>query len=79
MAAQEIKTIDLKKAIRIGMAKKGFDKTEDLSDGGEMSASAINSWIRGDRSPNLKNLEKLAAAFGMKVSDFLKLGEDAAA
>lgn len=65
---------DLALAIRMGMARKGWKGT-DLRQKVKVTSGALTGWLNGDKSPSLVNLKALAAAFDIKLSEFVRLGE----
>ncbi len=45
---------------------------EELAERVGVSVSTINSWIKGTRTPEMGNLQKIASVFGMSLDEFLK-------
>lgn len=48
---------------------------QELSDKINMSRPTISGYEIGDRSPTLKDLEKIADALNIKVWELIKIGE----
>ena len=62
------------KSIKHALVKRGINQTQLAA---QMKCTQV--WINrlaNSRSASMATVESLAAAFDMKVSDFLKLGED---
>lgn len=62
------------KSIKVALAKKGQNQTQLAS---QMNCTQV--WINrlaNSRTAAMPTVESLAAAFDMKVSEFLALGED---
>lgn len=66
--------MDLGKAIRVAMAQRNMNQTELAALIGTKSPNISLMISRG--SSTTDTVKRLADAFEMKVSDFLKLGED---
>lgn len=66
--------MNLRKSVMIALAQRDM-KQKDLADQLGMSQGSM-SQLLGQRSCTGATLEKLAAAFDMKVSEFVRLGED---
>lgn len=66
--------MNLRKSVMIAMAQRDM-KQKDLADQIGMSQGSM-SQLLGQTSCTSATLQKLANAFDMKVSDFVKLGED---
>lgn len=62
------------KSIKHALVKKGMNQTQ-LADQMKCTQVWINR-LANSRSASMATVESLAAAFDMKVSDFLALGED---
>lgn len=62
------------KSLRIALAKKEMSRAQ-LSEALGLSITAVN---RMANNPNwtCESLKKVSAVFGMKVSEFIALGED---
>lgn len=66
--------MDLGKAIRVALAQRDMSQT-DLAE--RMGTKGPNISLMISRgSSTTDTIKKMAEAFDMKVSDFLKLGED---
>jgi len=65
--------MNVRKAARIMMAKKEWGMVE-LAAALGVSIGRVSTMINQDNM-NLKTLEKLAAVFDMKLSEFIALGE----
>jgi transcriptional regulator with XRE-family HTH domain len=66
--------MDVGKSIKVALAKRGINQTQ-LSQ--QMGCTQV--WINrlaNSRTASMPTVESLAEAFGMKVSDFIKLGEE---
>ena len=57
------------------MERTGLNKTL-LAERMEVTKQAVSNWTHGNNTPNIKHLGQLAAAFEMRVSEFISLGED---
>ena len=66
--------MNLRKSVMIAMAQRDM-KHKDLADKVGMSQGSM-SQLLGQTSCTGATLQKLADAFDLKVSDFIKLGED---
>lgn len=64
------------KCIRIALAYKGW-KQGDLAKKLRVQPAAISNLATNRTSPNIDTVQNLAAAFDMKLSEFIALGEDA--
>lgn len=62
------------KSLRIAMVKLGMNQT-DLAKKAGITQSSI-SGLANRENWNCESLQKIAKAFGMKVSEFVALGED---
>lgn len=67
--------MNLPKSIRVGMAMRGLTQGE-LSAITKIHQSNISKMINGKMLITSERLEELATAMGMKVSEFVKLGEE---
>ena len=65
--------MDIKKSLRIAMAQTGITQKEIAESTG--TSQPHISRIKTLGSCNTEFLEKLSTAFGMQVSEFIKLGE----
>lgn len=61
-------------SIKVGITRKGI-KQKDVAAKVGQSPQVISYWATGERQPNVKGIEALAAAFGVPVSEFIKWGE----
>lgn len=69
------KTPDTGKALRVALAKSGGSR-KLLAEAVGLSPNQISRLATGAQSIHGETLGKIAAYFGMKVSEFLALGED---
>jgi len=66
--------MNLRKSVMLALASKEM-KQKDLADQLGMSQGSMSQLVN-QKSCTGGTLQKLASAFGMKVSDFVALGED---
>lgn len=66
--------MDVGKSIRVALAKKGMSQKQLAEQLGMLPTSL--SQLAAQKSCTGSTLNKLAAAFGMKASEFVALGED---
>ena len=66
--------MNLGKSIRVGQAMVGMTQREVASDIG-INVATLNQIAKGKRLCRSDVLERLAACFNMKVSEFIALGE----
>lgn len=52
------------------MAKKGWSANR-LGDLSGLTGSAVAAMLRGEKSPTLRSMKKLAEALGVRVTDLL--------
>lgn len=67
--------MNLPKSIRVGMAMRGMDQG-DLALATGIHRSNISKMINGKMTITDERLGEIAAALNMKVSNFVRLGED---
>lgn len=66
--------MDVGKSIKVALAKRGMNQTQLAK---QMGCTQV--WISrlaNSRTSAMPTVESLASAFGMKVSDFIALGEE---
>ncbi|MBI5498148.1 MAG: helix-turn-helix transcriptional regulator [Deltaproteobacteria bacterium] len=56
--------------LRALMAKKGWSANR-LGDLSGLTGSAVAAMLRGEKSPTLRSMKKLAEALGVRVTDLL--------
>jgi DNA-binding Xre family transcriptional regulator len=66
--------MDTQKSIRIAMAKKGINQKK-LAEDLKMGQSSLSLLMKQDSCTGA-TMRKLAGYFGMKVSEFIALGEE---
>lgn len=66
--------MDIKKSIRVALATKAMNQV-DLATALGMSPSAVSQMLSRE-SITSKNIEKIAAALGMKASELVAMGEN---
>lgn len=66
--------MNLRKSIKVALAQRGMEQ-KALAEQLSMSQSSM-SQLAAQQSCTAATLQKLANAFGMKVSEFVALGED---
>lgn len=67
--------MNLSKSIRVGLAIKGMSQG-DLADATGIHRSNISKMVNGKMSVTTERLSAICDALGMKVSDFIRLGEE---
>lgn len=67
--------MNLPKSIRVGMAMRSMGQN-DLAIATGIHRSNISKMINGKMTITDERLGEIAAALNMKVSDFVRLGED---
>lgn len=67
--------MNLPKSIRVGMAMRGLTQGE-LSAITQIHQSNLSKMVNGKMLITSERLEAISTALGMKVSEFVKLGED---
>lgn len=66
--------MDISKSIRIALARDNR-KQIWLAEQMDVSPAYAGRLVNGTASPGSRTIEKLAAVFGMPVSEFIALGE----
>jgi len=67
--------MNLPKSMRVGLAMRGMGQG-DLAEATGIHRSNISKMINGKMIITHERLESIATALSMKVSEFVKLGED---
>lgn len=67
---------DIEKSVKIALAKAGW-KQYQLAEAIRPATTPqqVNRWISSGNGVRVENLEKMAKALGMKVSELVALGE----
>lgn len=66
--------MDISASVRMGLAKKNMQQDE-LSTIIERRRETVSSWCNGHSKPSSDMQIKIAKAFGVSVSEFIKWGE----
>lgn len=65
--------MNIKKSLKVAMAKNGYT-AQDVANKMNVSRTRIYA-ITNQVSPRNETIERLSEVFGMKVSEFISLGE----
>ena len=66
--------MNISKSLKIAIANKGATQQE-LSKYMGVDHNSVSRYANNTSSPTLKNLELMCEFFGVKVSEFIQLGE----
>lgn len=67
--------VDIKRSIRRAIAERGYENTHDFCHKTGLNYMSVRHWYTSGRRPSLDNLERLAEALDMRLSEFIALGE----
>lgn len=68
--------VNYSRALDMAKAQSGVRHDNQVAQKSGVSVEAIIAIRRGVTNPNTATIQKLAAAFDMKVSEFVALGEE---
>lgn len=67
--------MNLSKSIRVSLAMKGMSQG-DLAEATGIHPSNVSKMVNGKMAITTERLSEICVALGMKVSDFIRLGEE---